>query len=287
MPAPPKRAGLNVSARAICRGARTCCIPAGEAGESLIMRQRESAICLRTTDYSETSQVVHFLTRGWGVVRLLAKGTKRPKSKSGGAIDLLCEGDLVFIASSRDSLGTLVEFSETVSHTDLRTDAARLNTALYMIELVGETLAEADPHPEVFDLLHNGLARLGQADAQGPAVLAYFQWRLLQHVGLLGQLKQCVSCGGAVSPSPSAPGRDVYFSSSLGGLLCGGCEGAATEKFRLDGSALAGLAALAAAAAGKRVAMPEKQARGVNRLLAYHVTQQIGKALKMARHAIG
>ena len=53
------------------------------------MRHRQPAIALRTTDYSETSQVVHFLTREMGGVRLLAKGTKRPKSKSGGAIDLM------------------------------------------------------------------------------------------------------------------------------------------------------------------------------------------------------
>ena len=44
---------------------------------------------MRTTDYSETSQVVHFFTRETGVVSLIAKGTKRPKSKSGGPIDLV------------------------------------------------------------------------------------------------------------------------------------------------------------------------------------------------------
>jgi len=250
------------------------------------MPQRESAICLRALDYSETSQVVHFLTRGGGVVRLLAKGTKRPKSKSGGAIDLLAEGDLVFIASSRDALGTLTEFTETASHTTLHKETKLLNAALYMIEIVGETLAEADPHPEVFDLLHNVLARLEQPDAPAPAVLAYFQWRLLRHVGLLGELKSCVSCGRKVGGAAGKAGRDVYFSSSLGGLLCGGCEGSVAEKYRLDGTALAGLAALEAAEAGKKVALPDKQALAVNRLLAYHLAQQLGKPLKMARHAL-
>ena len=159
------------------------------------MRLREPGICLRTTDYSETSQVLQFLTRGAGVVRLLGKGTKRPKSSSGGAIDLLAEGDLVFIRKNTDSLGVLVEFTETVSHSDLRVDAGRLNTSLYMIELVSESLPEADPHPEVFDLLHRALARVPQPDAPLQAVLAYFQWRLLRCVGLLGGMEACVSCG--------------------------------------------------------------------------------------------
>jgi len=247
------------------------------------MRYREPAICLRATDYSETSQVVHFLTRGQGAVRLLAKGTKRPKSASGGAIDLLAEGDLVFLDSPSGALGTLVEFCETASRTALRRDARRLNAALYMIELAGEMVAEGDPHPEVFDLLHNGLARLAQPEAPAAAVLAYFQWRLLRHVGLMGDLARCVSCKRAVA---GAGGRDVYFSSRHGGLLCGACEGAETEKHRLDGAALAGLAALAAAKAGMRVVLPDRQAKSVNRLLAYHAAHQLGKRLKMARHVI-
>jgi len=250
------------------------------------MRQRESAICLRTSDYSETSQVVHFFTRGWGAVRLLAKGSKRKKSSSGGSVDLMSEGDLVFIASSRQTLSTLVEFRETVSHADLRADAGRLNAGLLMIELVGELLPEADPHPEVFDLLHNGLARLGQSDAPVPAVLAYFQWRLLRHAGLLGELDRCVSCGGPVGSADARGAADVYFSSSEGGLVCGGCEPALAEKYRLDGAALAGLAALEAAQAGKKVALPDKQAHGVNRMLVYHVQQQLGRPLKTARYAV-
>ena len=251
------------------------------------MRQRERAICLRTTDYSETSQVLHFLTRGAGAVRVLGKGTKRPKSKSGGAIDLLSEGQLVFVSPPRDALGVLVEFSETVSRPALRKEAGRLNAALYAIELVAEMLPAGDPHPEVFDLLHNALSRLAQPDAPTGAVLAYFQWRLLRHAGLMGDLTKCVGCGGFVQGATGSVGADVYFSSRQGGLLCGGCEAAATEKYRLDGAVLAGLAALAAAAGGAKVHLPARQAQGVNRMLAYHAQQQLGKRLKMARHAIG
>ncbi|MBN1942332.1 MAG: DNA repair protein RecO [Phycisphaerae bacterium] len=249
------------------------------------MRSREPAICLRTTDYSETSQVVHFLTRQTGVVRLLAKGTKRPKSKSGGAIDLLSEGDLLFSAKDAETLGVLMEFSETSSHTALRRDAKRLNTALYMLELVHEMLAEGDPHPAVFDLLHRALQRLGQEDAPVPAVLAYFQWRLLRHVGLLGGLDACVSCGLCVGEMSDRAG--VYFSSRLGGLLCDGCEGSQREKFHLEPATLEALATLAVAEVGRRVSLPDPPARSVNRLLGYHIAQQLGKRLKMARHVLG
>jgi len=251
-----------------------------------IMRYREPAICLRATDYSETSQVVHFLTRGAGTVRLLAKGAKRPKSNSGGPIDLLNEGDLVFATAGGESLGALIEFSQTTAHQALRRDARRLNTALYMIELAAEMLAEGDPFPEVFDLLHKGLARLGEPDAPAAAVLAYYQWRLLHHVGLMGQMEACVECGQGMTGRAKRSAGRVCFSSEQGGLLCADCEPSAAEKYVLDGPALAGLAALAATQAGKRVSLPERQADALNRLLAYHVSHQLGKQLKMARHAI-
>jgi len=58
------------------------------------------------------------------------------------------------------------------------------------------------------------------------------------------------------------------------------------EKYHLDGTALAALAALAAAARGRRVTLPPAQAAAANRVLAYHAAYQIGRPLRMARHAI-
>ena len=256
--------------------------------QSPIMSTTDSAICIRATDYSETSQVLTLLTRTGGVVRLLAKGSRRPRSKSGGAIDLLAEGKCVFTVPKGDALGTLIEFVETTGRSALRDRLDRLNIALYMLEVCGALLAEGDPYPEVFDLLHNAMGRLGQADASPTpvrrgspqAVLAYFQWRLIRHVGLLGELNLCVSCGGKVGT------QGVYFSSSLGGLLCRDCESAATEKYHVSSAALSGLASLAAAEAGKKPALPPKQADAANALLAYHIQYQLGRRLKTARGVI-
>lgn len=240
----------------------------------------DSAICLRATDYSETSQVLTLLTRDGGVVRLMAKGTKRPRSKSGGRVDLLAEGRCVY-AAGRGALATLMEFAETTAHSRLRRDLGRLNVALYMLELCGALLGEGDPHPETFDLLHNALARLEQPGAAPGAVLAYFQLRIARHAGLLGALGACVTCGRPVGP------RGAYFTSADGGLLCADCEASATEKIAVPPAALAGLAAVAAAEAGRRTRLHEAQARAVNALLAYHVQYQLGRRLNAAAGAIG
>jgi DNA repair protein RecO (recombination protein O) len=241
-------------------------------------------ICLRAVDYSETSQVVHFLTRNTGIVNLLAKGTKRPKSKSGGMVDLLAEGEVLFSCKNPETLGLLMEFSETVSRTTLRRDARRLNVSLYMIELVEKMLPEGDPHPPVFDLLHNTLERLSQSDSPIEAVLGFFQWRFLRHVGLLGELSSCVGCGKTVMEIP--PNAEIYFSSQQGGILCPACNDVTNEKFHLTPPCLSGISALLTITLGQKANLPESQGVEVNRLLGYHITHQLGKPLRMMKHVI-
>lgn len=248
------------------------------------MAEREEAICLRVGDYSETSQVVSFLTRGHGLVRLLAKGSKRRKSKSGGQLDVFCEGQLVYIPAKSDGLGTLTEFAESVVHSGLRRSSEKLYAGQYLLELAGAMLAETDPHPEVFDLLHNALTRLGEDDAPIQAVVAYFQWRLLGRVGLLGQMRACAGCGRDL---PGDSGEGVWFSSLEGGLVCDGCRHSTGEACSLSAEALEGLAALIGVSAGRRIALPDAAATAVNRMLAYHIQHQLGRRLKLARYVFG
>jgi len=242
-------------------------------------RPREPAICVQASDFSETSQVAQFLTRGCGIVHVLAKGSKRAKSPTGGRLDLLAEGELVFIPPRREGLGTLVEFTPATLHSPLRRRLAELNAALYMVEIVRMLLAEADPHPRAFDLLSAALGRLEREDAPVQAVLAYFQWRLLSQVGLLGEMSVCVGCGGQV-------GRRAQFTSKEGGLLCRNCEGSWTEKRLVGPNALAGIQALRAMNAGspRRVVLTEVQAAAVNELLGYHIGYQAGRPPRMLRH---
>ncbi|MFP4435076.1 MAG: DNA repair protein RecO [Phycisphaerae bacterium] len=253
------------------------------------MRLRTDAICLRTTDYSETSQVVHFFTREGGLVKVIAKGSKRPKSKSGGALDVLAEGELVYSESRSGGLGTLIEFNETAWRTPLRRSAEKLNVAMYMLEVTASTMAEDDPHPEAFELLSKAMRRLTQEDAPAQAVLAYFQWKLLHWVGLLGEMGVCVACGGELGEVA----RGGTFSSRQGGLLCEACQGASVEKFRIDPATRQGLVTMRSvqgrrpAGGAQRASLPDDQARAVNRLLEYHLTEQLGRRLRTARYVIG
>ena len=71
----------------------------------------DRCICLRKTEFSETSQILTLFSRTFGVVRLMAKGahrrTKAGSSKFDGGIDFLDLGQAVF---SHDPARNLRQF---------------------------------------------------------------------------------------------------------------------------------------------------------------------------------
>jgi len=100
----------------------------------------------------------------------------------------------------------------------------------------------------------------------------------------------CVACGkplveGAAKPATGQQ-TGLHFSSRSGGILCQACSGRSTDKYPIQRGTLAGLDALASARAGKRVSLSDGEANSVNRLLLYHISQQLGKVPRMAKHVI-
>ena len=49
------------------------------------MLKKDKGICIRTTDYSESSQILTFFTAQNGKLSVIAKGAKRPKSSFSAA----------------------------------------------------------------------------------------------------------------------------------------------------------------------------------------------------------
>src|SRR6476469_6236466 len=107
---------------------------------------RDRCICLRKTEYSETSQIVTLFSRGHGVFRAIAKGahrrTKAGASKFDGGMDFLEVGDAVFIYDPAKDLGTLTEWSLREGHLGIRKSLRGIYLAFYAGELVSRLIEE-------------------------------------------------------------------------------------------------------------------------------------------------
>src|SRR5947208_15639057 len=106
----------------------------------------DPCLCLRKTEYSETSQILTLLSRTHGLLRVIAKGahrtTKSGSSKFGGGIDLLDLADAVFTHAPEKQLATLCEWTLRDGHLELRKNLRALYLGLYAAELVVLLVAE-------------------------------------------------------------------------------------------------------------------------------------------------
>jgi len=243
------------------------------------MLTKDSGICIRAVDYSETSQVVTFFTRGQGKLSAIAKGSKRSKSSFGGPIELFSEGELVFSDTGRDGLVTLTEFEERQGFGRLSGNLVCLNCASLGIELLRELTNEKDSHHGLYDglvrFLQNAKGCRGRLDAL--KVLIKFELTLLREVGLLPVFQRCVSCKrGYDSKWPQ-----VYFSSSANGFICRDCEGGFVDKVRISrecGDVLSDF--------NRLVDANQETVERIEELLVSYFQDVLGKPLKTARYVI-
>lgn len=244
------------------------------------MLTKDRAVCIRTTDYSETSQVVTLFARLSGKIRAIAKGSKRPKSAFDGPIEVLSFGDAVFSESHKDKLSTLTEFQPQPARGGLRRNLFALHNALFAAELLDAMTDEADPHLVLFDHFVRFVQDLDSEELTGErrdvtVRLILFQLVLLREVGLNPILKACANCKRPVS----AQWREAYFSSTAHGLICQDCEMSFPDKVRLSTRAALCLADL------KQIAQAdEKTLDLIERVLIRHFTEIVGHRLKTAQY---
>lgn len=176
---------------------------------------RDEAVCIRHWDWSETSQTVSLFTREHGVLRGLAKGSKREKSDFSGGLEILTRGDVMAITKSTRALATLTSWDLRETYPECRSDLTRHRAGVYAIDLVHHAVLEGDPHPDLFDALIGCLRGLGEPGAEAdPAIqVLRFQWSVLSEIGQAPELSEDSRTG-----KPLAPVEVFGFDPQTGGV---------------------------------------------------------------------
>lgn len=250
------------------------------------MLKKDSAVCIRTVDYSETSQVVTFFTARSGKVSAIAKGSKRPKSQFEGPIEVLSHGRIVFSDPESSRLATLTEFQQQPSFSNLAKNLFAMNCSLLAAELLNALTDEHDPHPEMFDALINFLEDVNEIIATDSrqrdtlALLILFQLSLLKEIGLQPILNYCPNC--KTQHTARSTQHEFYFSSEANGLVCRDCEANFPDKIpvtKAAGMVLYNLKTLTQAS--------DRTLKEIEKVLISHFTNILGKQPKLAKHVLG
>jgi DNA repair protein RecO (recombination protein O) len=173
------------------------------------------AVVLHRLDYGEADRILTLLTREYGKLAAIAKGSRRSKARLTGALDLFARSHMM-LAKGRN----LDVVAQVERHGDVRHIAGDLHRTAYaclVAEVADKVLEERHPVDDVFELVVTTFERLN-AEARSPrAESAWFVMRILDQLGYQPQLTSCASCGEALTEAAA------WFSPLLGGVLCRRC----------------------------------------------------------------
>jgi len=153
----------------------------------------DEIIILNARPLRESDIIINFIGQDTGRNSALVRGARRSKKRFSGALDVFSHLDAA-LSPGRGSPAYTLEHAAIVNvFPDLRLDLGRICMASYFCELCERLLPEAEPHPEVFELLRFFLERLAASPASNKQ-RHFFEVRLLYHLGLLPDWHQRRVC---------------------------------------------------------------------------------------------
>lgn len=177
---------------------------------------KATGINLKAAVMGETDRLLTILTKEHGLLRAIAPGARKHKSRLGGRSELFVINELML--SRGRSLDKMIQAQTQRSFPGLSQSLGRLTAAQYLSELA---LCEASeqPQPELFELLSTHLEQLETATPS--AILPWLTHgtcQLLALAGIAPELHHCCLSRHPIQPQ-LGDSWQVGFSIPLGGVV--------------------------------------------------------------------
>lgn len=147
--------------------------------------EKNQAILIGKSRYSETSVIAHWCSPEWGLFRTMVKGALRPKSPFAGLLDLFVSAEIGIVRSKTSDLHTLTEAHCLKPRLGIRSSYPRVLTATYLVKLISLVAEPHTPLPSIHELLEKALDYLAE-HSPSKALLERFELRLAEDLGLVG-----------------------------------------------------------------------------------------------------
>lgn len=177
------------------------------------------AINLRSYDLSDADKIVVMYSKDRGIIRSVAKGVKRPKSKLGARMDSLIANTLQF--SKGRNMDTVCQAQTINTFRKTREDMLKLMCSSYISEVVANFGLENDPSSkETYDLLYSALNKISEATTKKNILIAVikFQLKMMLISGICPEFDTCLHCGKRIID------EDMFFSKERCGVFCSECN---------------------------------------------------------------
>ena len=175
-------------------------------------------INLKSAPLGESDRLLTILTEEFGLIRVVAPGSRKHKSSLGGRSGLFVVNHLL-IAKGK-SLDKITQAESLESYPGLSRNLSKLTVSQYLAEMVLCQALSDQPQSELFCLLREHLTRIEQLPtAWTLPCLTQAIFHLLALGGIAPEVQSCCLTRQPVIPNIQDPGWRIGFSTVAGGIF--------------------------------------------------------------------
>ncbi len=182
-----------------------------------------TAIVLGGIRLGEADRLITFFTHHKGILKGVAKGARRMKSRFGASLEPFTHCTLIVFEKPGDKLARINQCDIIRPFQPLREDWNSIERASRMVDLVSQMAPEGEPNTDIFHLLLQGLEYLEEKKDPALSIMLFIN-RLIMYSGYQPHWESCQNCRQIFK---SGNRQTLYFSASAGGALCAHCGSSA------------------------------------------------------------
>ena len=186
------------------------------------------AINLKSYNLSESDRIVVMYSRDKGLIKGVAKGVKKPKSKLGARMDLLVANKLMLYKGK--TLDRICQADVLNTFNKTRRDMDKIFYSMYISEVVNHFGIEDDPcSQEIYELLYKSLSKISESTTKEEILIATikFQLKMMQISGFGIEFDICLCCHEPIK------NEEMFFSANTGGVICEKCNQTLHSKIKM------------------------------------------------------
>ena len=182
-------------------------------------KYKATGIVLKGSSLKESDRLVTILTPEYGLIRAVAPGAKKHKSRLRGRTELFVVNDLLIVKGR--SLDKIIQADTIYTYPGLSRDIGKLAGAQYLAELCLSLALSEQPQTELYALLDEHLCRLEKLERHQLVYpnLARAVFQLLAIAGIAPEVFVCSQTRQKIAPNATNPQWRVGFSFESGGIV--------------------------------------------------------------------
>jgi DNA repair protein RecO (recombination protein O) len=180
---------------------------------------RAKGIIIKKNEVREADKIFTIVTDNLGKIRAYGRSTGKINSKLGGHLDLFTNSNLILARGK--SMPTLVYANSIDNFKNIKSNLTKTGIAFYASELLDNFLMEDYKDTRIYRLLYYFFITLNVSNIENLVQIRILFWsfelKLLNLLGLLPEIGNCVKCGKSIVKDNN------YFDFTSGGFICSDC----------------------------------------------------------------